>query len=92
MALGLALAAKGLEGGSRDNPAFLGIQSHRRRQRRSSPCQSPLRRQTSGGLLIAVAAAAAEALLHALRQKGVEAAALVGEVTGENPGRILVEP
>ena len=45
--------------------------------------------QTSGGLLIAVAATEAEALLHALQ---LDAAALVGEVTKENPGRILVEP
>ncbi|MCY3787723.1 MAG: AIR synthase-related protein, partial [Gemmatimonadetes bacterium] len=85
----LALAAKGLEGGSRDNQLFLepkvavadGV----------DPARANLLfdAQTSGGLLIAVAAAEAEPLLHALQ---LDAAALVGEVTKENPGRIFVEP
>ena len=92
LALGLALAAKGLEGGSRDNQRFL--ESKVTVASGVDPARANLLfdAQTSGGLLIAVAAAAAETLLHALRQNGVEAAALVGEVTGENPGRILVEP
>ena len=89
LAHSLALAAKGLAGGSRDNQLFLepkvtiasGV----------DPARANLLfdAQTSGGLLIAVAAAEAEALLHALQ---LDAAALVGEVTEENPGRILVEP
>ncbi|WP_199624518.1 selenide, water dikinase SelD [Paenibacillus alkalitolerans] len=45
---------------------------------------------TSGGLLIAVEGAQSEALLRALRDAGVEAA-LIGEVTGRHPGRIVVE-
>ena len=89
LAHSLALAAKGLAGGSRDNQLFLepkvtvadGV----------DPARANLLfdAQTSGGLLIAVAAAEAETLLHALQ---LDAAALVGEVTKENPGRILVEP
>lgn len=44
---------------------------------------------TSGGLLIAVASDEADAMLSELRKAGVEAA-LIGEVTAEHPGRILV--
>ncbi len=45
---------------------------------------------TSGGLLISVSGGQAEDLLQELRQAGVEAS-LIGEVTEENPGRIVVE-
>ncbi len=92
LAHSLTLAAKGLEGGSRDNQRFL--ESKVTVAEGVDPARANLLfdAQTSGGLLIAVAAAEAEALRHALRQNGVEAAALVGEVIGENPGRILVEP
>ena len=92
LAHSLALAAKGLQGGSLDNQRFLA--SKVTIATRVDPAHANLLfdAQTSGGLLIAVAAAEAEALLNALRQNGVEAAALVGEATGENPGRILVEP
>lgn len=46
--------------------------------------------QSSGGLFIAVAAGEAEDLLRRIRAAGATAAAIVGEVTGENPGRIRV--
>ena len=92
LAHSLALAAKGLAGGSLDNQRFL--ESKVTIAASVDPARANLLfdAQTSGGLLIAVAVAEAEALLHALRQNGVEAAALVGEVIGENPGRIFVEP
>ncbi len=92
LAHSLALAAKGLEGGSLDNQHFL--ESKVTVAASVDPARANLLfdAQTSGGLLIAVAAAEAEALRHTLRQNGVEAAALVGEVIGENPGHILVEP
>ena len=48
--------------------------------------------QTSGGLLIAVTATDADALLDALHQKGVVAAALIGEVTQDDPGRLFIKP
>ena len=47
--------------------------------------------QTSGGLLIAVAEKDAAPLVAALHANGVEAAAIIGTVTGENGGRIKVE-
>jgi len=46
--------------------------------------------QTSGGLLMAVAAPKAEDLLHKLHKKGIEAAAIIGEVVAEPKGRIIV--
>jgi len=46
--------------------------------------------QTSGGLLIAVAAAKAQALLRALKARGVEHATVVGEITAGPPGSIQV--
>ena len=94
LAHSLALAAEGLQGGSLDNQRFL--QSKVTVAAGVNPARANLLfdAQTSGGLLIAVAEAEAEAeaLLDALGQNGVEAAALVGEVTRKNPGRILVEP
>ena len=47
--------------------------------------------QTSGGLLIAVAAREAERLVAALKAKGIESAAIVGEVLDEPIERIIVE-
>jgi selenide,water dikinase len=47
--------------------------------------------QTSGGLLIAVVAKEAERLVAALKAKGIECAAIVGEVIAEPVGRIIVE-
>jgi selenide,water dikinase len=47
--------------------------------------------QTSGGLLIAVAAWEADRLLDALKAKGIESAAIVGEVVAEPVDRIIVE-
>lgn len=46
--------------------------------------------QTSGGLLISVAPSHAEALLDALRSKGVEASAIIGEVLDDPAQRITV--
>ena len=46
--------------------------------------------QTSGGLLIAVAAESAEALLSRIHDSGVPEAAVVGEVTGDKKGKIIV--
>ena len=47
--------------------------------------------QTNGGLLLAVAPDRAEALLDCLQGHGIDAA-LIGEVTGQAPGRIRLEP
>jgi selenide,water dikinase len=47
--------------------------------------------QTSGGLLICAAPEKAEALLRALKAKGVHDAAMVGEVVAEPKERIIVE-
>jgi selenide,water dikinase len=44
---------------------------------------------TSGGLLISVAGEQADELLRKLRDAGVEAS-LIGEITSEHPGRIVV--
>jgi len=46
--------------------------------------------QTSGGLLIAVAAESAERLLSGIHNRGVPEAAVVGDVTEENKGKITV--
>jgi selenide,water dikinase len=48
--------------------------------------------QTSGGLFISLAAPHAEVLLERLHDRGVSAAAIVGEVTGTGVGRIRVLP
>ena len=47
--------------------------------------------QTSGGLLMAVAAEEAERLVTALKAKGIDCAAIVGEVIAEPIDRIVVE-
>jgi selenide,water dikinase len=47
--------------------------------------------QTSGGLIISVPAADADRLVGLLEQKGALAAAVIGEVVAEHPGRIRVE-
>jgi cysteine desulfurase len=47
--------------------------------------------QTSGGLLISLPADRADALLAALRERGVNDAARIGEVTEPGTGRISVE-
>ena len=46
--------------------------------------------QTSGGLLIAVAAESADALLSRIHNRGIPEAAIVGDVTEENRGKITV--
>jgi selenide,water dikinase len=46
--------------------------------------------QTSGGLLIAVPEKKAPELLERLHEEGVKDAAIIGEVVGENKGRIRV--
>jgi selenide,water dikinase len=47
--------------------------------------------QTSGGLLLAVEEAKAEPLLAALCERGVSEAAIIGRVTEESEGTILVK-
>jgi selenide, water dikinase len=47
--------------------------------------------QTSGGLLISVPKAKAPRLLKKLHAKGIASAAIIGEVTPENKGRIKVK-
>lgn len=47
--------------------------------------------QTSGGLLICVSPERAEALMKALKAKGIQDAAIVGEVISEPKGRIIIE-
>ena len=47
--------------------------------------------QTSGGLLMAVPKAEASRLLKKLLSRGVNTAAIIGEVTAENKGRITVK-
>lgn len=46
--------------------------------------------QTSGGLLIAVAAESADALLSRIHNRGIPEAAIVGDVTEKNRGKITV--
>jgi selenide,water dikinase len=46
--------------------------------------------QTSGGLLICVEKESADDLVHGLKKKGMEEAAIIGEVLFEPEGRILV--
>jgi selenide,water dikinase len=48
--------------------------------------------QTSGGLFIAIAPEQGEQLLARLREKGVTAAAIIGEVTDAGVGKIRVRP
>jgi selenide, water dikinase len=45
---------------------------------------------TSGGLLFSVAADAAESLVVSLHARGVKEAAIIGEVVGDHPKRIVV--
>jgi len=47
--------------------------------------------QTSGGLLISLAPEAAELLLHKLQRAGMKNPAIIGEVIGKPPGKILVD-
>lgn len=47
--------------------------------------------QTNGGLLIAVAGEQAEDLLACLQERGVAAAAIIGEVTASGPGSLRLE-
>ena len=46
--------------------------------------------QTSGGLLIALAANKAEGLLAEMHAEGIPDAAIIGEITGEPAGKIVV--
>jgi selenide, water dikinase len=46
--------------------------------------------QTSGGLIVALPPENAEAYVKGLHEAGVNAAAVIGEVTADNPGRIRV--
>ena len=88
----MGAAARGRRGGSRDNQVFLTPKVSVADRVEVARLNLLFDAQTSGGLLIAVASADAEVLLQALHQNGVEAAALVGEVSEETPGRLLVNP
>ena len=88
----LDLAAKGLGGGSRDNQIFLEPKVRIADGVDESRTNLLFDAQTSGGLLIAVTATDADALLDVLHQKGVVAAALIGEVTQDDPGRLFIKP
>ena len=90
LTLGLTLAAKGLSGGSRDNQLFLTKSVTIAEDVESARADILFDAQTSGGLLIAVCKDDAEALLDSLHQNGVDSAAVIGEVSEENSGRILV--
>jgi len=92
LAHSLDLAAKGLSGGSRDNQIFLEPKVRIADGVDESRTNLLFDAQTSGGLLIAVTAIDADALLDALHQKGVVAAALIGEVTQDDPGRLFIKP
>ena len=92
LAHSLDLAAKGLGGGSRDNQIFLGPKVTIADGVDDARANLLFDAQTSGGLLIAVAADDADILLEKLQQNGVAAAALIGEVTQDNPGRLLIKP
>jgi selenide,water dikinase len=48
--------------------------------------------QTSGGLLIGVAKESAGDLVNELKEKGIDDAAVIGEVLTEPKGRIVVNP
>lgn len=88
LAHSLDLAAKGLSGGSRDNQIFLEPKVRIADGVDESRTNLLFDAQTSGGLLIAVTATDADAL----HQKGVVAAALIGEVTQDDPGRLFIKP
>ena len=92
LAHSLDLAAKGLSGGSRDNQIFLEPKVRIADGVDESRTNLLFDAQTSGGLLIAVTATDADALLDTLHQKGVVAAALIGEVTQDDPGRLFIKP
>jgi selenide,water dikinase len=47
--------------------------------------------QTSGGLLISVPEEKLERLKEELKHRGVETIAVIGEVTKENPGKVIVD-
>ena len=47
--------------------------------------------QTSGGLLIAVSPEKAEILLSRMHAEGIKEAAIIGRVTEEHPGEIIIE-
>ncbi len=78
-------------GGTRNNLAHVAPHVH------FAPTLSPIDHllladaQTSGGLLISLPAARTDALLDALRTRGVNAAACVGRVTETGEGTITVE-
>ncbi|MFA5284534.1 MAG: selenide, water dikinase SelD, partial [Smithellaceae bacterium] len=47
--------------------------------------------QTAGGLFFSLPAAKARTLVETMRRAGIPDAAIVGDVTGDHPGRILIE-
>lgn len=47
--------------------------------------------QTAGGLFFSLSSAQADVLVQTMRSSGIAEAAIVGEVTGDYPGKILIE-
>jgi selenium donor protein len=85
-------AANVVPGGSLDNVEFVSDvvrwPEEITRPQRIVLCDA----QTSGGLLITLPADRAGELEDALRRRGVEEAAVIGEVSGHGEGRITVTP
>lgn len=90
--LALDLGAHPLGGGSRDNQLFLADAVSVDANVPQAQANVMFDAQTSGGLLIALPADRAESLLAGLRENGVSAAAIVGEVTAGASGQIRVLP
>jgi selenide,water dikinase len=81
-------------GGSKNNFTFLTSRDYVSFHPTVDPTQQMILCDavTSGGLLIAVAAEQAQALVAALVAHGTLAAALIGDVVAEHPGKIMVMP
>lgn len=84
------LADKRLAGGSKDNEDAAAGRIDRRPGLSEPMIRLAHDAQTSGGLLAAVPAAEVDAVVRELHAAGVLAAAAVGEVTAEHPGRIAL--
>ena len=91
LALALDLAAPGLRGGSLDNQVFLQPKVTVADGVDVAHFNLLFDAQTSGGLLIAVAENHAESLIQTLHISGVTHSAIIGQVTAENPGLLVVK-
>jgi len=90
--LGLELAGRPLAGGSKDNQDAFSPEVERRGELPEPQVRLAFDAQTSGGLLAAVPAAALEAVVRELGEAGTHAAAVVGRVTAEPRGRVVLVP